>query len=106
MGSDEVYATIGKPTSEDRYMTGKGFIPFNFGGDKHRMAAHYKGIGIITLFERRFLHVRHERVLSVDYDPDEPGFVKKSSGTGARSSQLRSGVVMAVVTNAMTTSTL
>jgi hypothetical protein len=78
MGSDEVYATIGKPTSEERYITGKGFIPFNFGGDKHRMTAHYKGIGTIT-FSSDGSFTSGMSVMSIDYDPDEPGFAKKSN---------------------------
>jgi hypothetical protein len=78
MGSDEVYATIGKPTSEERYITGKGFIPFNFGGDKHRMTAHYKGIGTIT-FSSDGSFTSGMSVMSIDYDPTEPGFAKKSS---------------------------
>lgn len=78
MGSDEVYATIGKPTSEERYITGKGFIPFNFGGDKHRMTAHYKGVGTIT-FSSDGSFTSGMSVMSIDYDPTEPGFAKKSS---------------------------
>lgn len=78
MGSDEVYALIGKPTSEDRYITGKGFIPFNFGGDKHRMTAHYKGIGTIT-FSSDGSFTSGMSVMSIDYDPAEPGYEKKSN---------------------------
>jgi hypothetical protein len=78
MGSDEVYAAIGKPTSEERYITGKQFIPFNFGGDKHRMTAHYKGIGTIT-FSSDGSFTSGMSVMSIDYDPAETGFAKKSS---------------------------
>jgi hypothetical protein len=77
MASDEVFATIGRPTSEDTYQTGKAFIPFHYGGDNVRMAAHYKGQGIIT-FSQDSAFTSSFSVMSVDYDADEPGYVKKS----------------------------
>lgn len=73
MGSDEVYATIGPPTSQNSYITGKGFIPFHYGGDNARMTARYKGVGTIT-FSQDHSFTSHMSVISIDYDPDEPGF--------------------------------
>lgn len=35
----------GQPTDEGAYITGKAFIPFYFGGDKHRFELAYKGQG-------------------------------------------------------------
>ena len=35
----------GQPTDQDAYMTGKAWIPFYFGGDKHRDELTYKGHG-------------------------------------------------------------
>jgi hypothetical protein len=75
MASDEVFATIGRPTSESTYQTGKAFIPFHYGGDNVRMAAHYKGMGIIT-FSQDSSFSSSMSVMSVDYNPDEPGFDK------------------------------
>jgi hypothetical protein len=77
MASDEVFAAIGRPTSEDTYQTGKAFIPFHYGGDNVRMAAHYKGQGIIT-FSQDSSFTSSMSVMSIDYDPDEPGFVKRN----------------------------
>ena len=34
-----------EPTDEGAYVTGKAFIPFYFGGDKHRYELAYKGMG-------------------------------------------------------------
>ena len=73
MGSDEVFATIGQPTSMSAYATGKAFIPFHYGGDNSRMLARYKGIGTIT-FSQNHAFTSSMSVISIDYDPDEPGF--------------------------------
>lgn len=35
----------GQPTDEGAYITGKAFIPFYFGGDRHRFELAYKGQG-------------------------------------------------------------
>jgi hypothetical protein len=77
MGAEEVFATIGPPTSESTYQTGKAFIPFHFGGDNVRMAARYKGQGIIT-FSQDSAFTSGMSVISIDYDPEEPGFEKRS----------------------------
>ena len=76
MGQDEVFATIGQPTSMGTYMTGKSFIPYHFGGDNTRTLAHYKGIGTIT-FSQDNAFTSRMSVISVDYDPEDPGFDKK-----------------------------
>lgn len=77
MGSDEVFATIGQPTSQTAYATGKAWIPFHYGGDNTRMTAHYKGIGTIT-FSQNHAFTSQMSVMSVDYDPEEPGFERKN----------------------------
>ena len=71
---DEVFATIGQPTSMSNYQTGKAFIPFHYGGgDDMRMAAHYKGIGIIT-FANDSAYTSGYSVIDIHYDPNEPGY--------------------------------
>ena len=35
----------GQPTDQGAYITGKAFIPFYFGGDRHRFEMAYKGWG-------------------------------------------------------------
>ena len=75
----QVYADIGRPTSENHYMTGKSFIPFHFSGsDDHRMAARYKGIGTIT-FSNDSAYSSGMSVISVDYDPKETGYYDSSN---------------------------
>jgi hypothetical protein len=71
---DEVFATIGQPTSMSNYQTGKAFIPFHYGGgDDMRMAAHYKGIGIIT-FANDSAYTSGYSVIDIHYDPSEAGY--------------------------------
>jgi hypothetical protein len=76
MGEDlqQVYADIGRPTSEYSYITGKSFIPFHFSGsDDHRMDAHYKGLGVIT-FSNDSAYSSGMSVEEIDYNPKETGF--------------------------------
>jgi hypothetical protein len=73
MDREQVVATIGQPTSWNSYITGKSFIPFHYGSDNSRMVAHYKGIGTIT-FTQNSAFTSGYSVMSVDYDPAEPGY--------------------------------
>ena len=41
----EAVDLIGPPTSQGAYITGKNFIPFYYGGDRHRVELAYKGRG-------------------------------------------------------------
>jgi hypothetical protein len=71
---DEVFAAIGQPTSMSSYMTGKSFIPFHYSGsDETRLAAHYKGVGIIT-FGNDSAYTSGYSVVDIQYDPSEPGY--------------------------------
>lgn len=45
MSMKQVRDLIGEPTDEGAYITGKAFIPFYFGGDRHRYELAYKGQG-------------------------------------------------------------
>ena len=45
MGMKEVVDLIGPPTDQGAYITGKAFIPFYFGGDRHRVEFVYKAQG-------------------------------------------------------------
>ena len=73
MGMAEVYSLIGQPTDTTENITGKAFIPYYFGGDTHRMAALYKGMGRI-IFAPPHAFTSDLRVIEVDYDPTEKGF--------------------------------
>ena len=45
MGMKQVTDLAGQPTDQGAYITGKAFIPFYFGGDRHRYELVYKGQG-------------------------------------------------------------
>jgi hypothetical protein len=45
MGIKEVTDIAGQPSDQGAYMTGKAWIPFYFGGDRHRFEMVYKGQG-------------------------------------------------------------
>jgi hypothetical protein len=45
MSMKEATDIAGQPTDQGAYMTGKAWIPFYFGGDKHRYELTYKGHG-------------------------------------------------------------
>lgn len=45
MGMRQVADIAGKPTDEGAYITGKAWIPFYFGSDRHRFEMVYKGQG-------------------------------------------------------------
>lgn len=45
MSSRQVTDIAGQPTDQGAYVTGKAFIPFYFGSDRHRFEMTYKGQG-------------------------------------------------------------
>ena len=45
MPMKQVTDLVGTPTDQGSYMTGKAWIPFNFGSDRYRHEAVYKGQG-------------------------------------------------------------
>ena len=74
MSQEEVFATIGQPTSTDHYQTGKAFIPFHYSGsDDVRMGAHYKSVGIVT-FGNDSAYTSGYSVVDITYNPNEPGY--------------------------------
>jgi hypothetical protein len=76
MSEGEVVATIGQPTSEGSYMTGKSFIPFHFSGsDDVRKAMHYKGQGLVIL-SNNSAYTSGYSVSEIDYNANDPGYDK------------------------------
>ena len=45
MGAKQATDIAGQPTDQGAYVTGKAFIPFYFGADRHRFEMTYKGMG-------------------------------------------------------------
>ena len=77
MGMDEVYATLGAPTSPAvTYATPKEHVPAYFGPDTARTTAHYNGIGSIT-FSQDSPFSSAASVKFIDYNPQDPGYQPK-----------------------------
>jgi len=74
MSSAEVADLIGPPTGQSEHMTGKQFIPFNFGArDLQRMNYLYKGVGHIE-FSLKSAYNGVFRVIKIVPDPNETGY--------------------------------
>ena len=67
MGYREVQDLIGHPTDSEWFHTGKAYNPFYFGHDTVRTVHYYKGEG-------RIIFSGNERVIRIEYDPDENGY--------------------------------
>jgi hypothetical protein len=72
MSQREVENLIGAPQDENAYVTGKAFIPWYYGGDRHRVAYYYKGMGRV-IFAGGGGFSGTSTVSRVEYDPNEPG---------------------------------
>lgn len=63
----DVRKILGEPTGSKDYMTGKMFLPWNFGRDTSRQEWTYKGKGLITF--SRNAATGSLKVIKVTYDP-------------------------------------
>jgi hypothetical protein len=73
MSRGEVEAKLGEPDEFHGYVTGKAWNPFYYGGDTHRMAARYKGEGVIV-YSPHSRYASSYKVIRIEYNPDEPGY--------------------------------
>ena len=74
MSAQELTGVLGEPTATTTHMTGKAFIPFNFGArDVQRMLYLYKGVGRIEL-SLKSAYEGVFRVVTITPNPDETGY--------------------------------
>jgi hypothetical protein len=74
MDQKEVTDILGAPTDVTAYVTGKAFVPFNFGGgDTHRTQYHYKDQGRI-IFSNDSRYTSGQSVVEIEYDTTETGY--------------------------------
>lgn len=72
MQPHEVQAVMGAPTNTKSYVSGKAFIPWNFGADSgSRVEYAYKDQGRVVFAVNRWSG--QQKVVRVDYDPNEDG---------------------------------
>jgi hypothetical protein len=77
MTSGEVEAKVGKPDSQVKQSTAKYFIPIAnwFMSGTESIRFFYKGQGRI-IFDNENIHSTVIRVVRVEYDPAEPGYLR------------------------------
>jgi hypothetical protein len=75
MGQKEVMDTVGHPTDQKTYVTGKAWIPFYFGGDRWRHEMFYKGDGRLV-FAGGSGYGQVGYLLKIIVDPKESGYAR------------------------------
>ncbi|WP_295542846.1 hypothetical protein [uncultured Pseudacidovorax sp.] len=70
----QVTDLIGPPTDQGGYMTGKAWIPFYFGGDRHRFEMTYKGQGRLIFAGGGMGDFSSGYLIWIIHNPNEPGY--------------------------------
>lgn len=76
MSAQEVMNILGAPDDQNAYATGKAWIPFYYGDDVRRTAYFYKGKGRVVFTGGNVFGGGGGQVVSVEYDPNEPGVAR------------------------------
>ncbi|WP_295431414.1 hypothetical protein [uncultured Thiodictyon sp.] len=74
MPMKQVTDLIGQPTDQGAYITGKAFIPFYFGGDKHRYELVYKGQGRLIFAGGSIGDFSAGHLIWIIHNANEPGY--------------------------------
>ena len=74
MGMKQVTDIAGPPTDQGAYITGKAFIPFYFGGDRHRYEMAYKGQGRLIFAGGGMGDYTSGNLIWIIYSPTESGY--------------------------------
>jgi hypothetical protein len=70
----QVTDLIGQPTDQGAYITGKAFIPFYFGGDKHRYEMVYKSQGRLIFAGGGMGDYSSGNLIWIIHNPTEGGY--------------------------------
>ena len=73
MSMGQVQSIVGPPTDQGAYITGKAWIPFYFGGDRHRYEFTYKGKGRL-IFAGGGMGDMSGHLIWIIHSANEPGF--------------------------------
>ena len=73
MSAFQVTSQIGPPTDQGAYMTGKAWIPFYFGADRHRFEMVYKGQGRLIFAGGSVGDFSNGYLIWIIHNPNEPG---------------------------------
>jgi hypothetical protein len=74
MGMKQVTDIAGPPTDQGAYITGKAFIPFYFGSDRHRYELIYKGEGRLIFAGGSFGNFNSGNLIWIIHCATEPGY--------------------------------
>ena len=74
MGMKQVTDIAGPPTDQGAYITGKAFIPFYFGSDRHRFELIYKGEGRLIFAGGSFGNFNSGNLIWIIHCATEPGY--------------------------------
>lgn len=74
MGMQQVTDLVGPPTDQGTYITGKAFIPFYFGGDRHRFEMAYKGQGRLVFAGGGMGDYNSGNLIWIIYSASESGY--------------------------------
>jgi len=65
---------VGPPTDQGAYITGKAFIPFYFGSDRHRYELVYKNVGRLIFAGGSFGDFNSGHLIWIIHCATEPGY--------------------------------
>jgi hypothetical protein len=74
MPMKQVTDLIGQPTDQGVYMTGKTWIPFYFGSDRHRYELVYKGQGRLIFAGGSMGDLSGSNLIWIIHNANEPGY--------------------------------
>ena len=74
MGMKQVTDIAGPPTDQGAYITGKAFIPFYFGSDRHRFEFVYKGEGRLIFAGGSLGNYSGGNLIWIIHCATEPGY--------------------------------
>jgi hypothetical protein len=74
MSAKQVTDIAGPPTDQGGYVTGKAFIPFYFGGDRHRYEMTYKGQGRLIFAGGGMGEYGGGNLIWIIHNPNESGY--------------------------------
>lgn len=74
MGMKQATDIVGQPTDQGAYMTGKAWIPFFFGSDRHRHELVYKGMGRLVFAGPGGMDYTSGHLIWIIHNANEPGY--------------------------------
>jgi len=74
MSAKQVTDLAGPPTDQGAYVTGKAFIPFYFGSDRHRYEMTYKGQGRLVFAGGGMGDYSSGNLIWIIHNPNETGY--------------------------------